>query len=74
MQIFKSWVALIKWVTDVGKMTRVVINILKLDLGDAVRRKPSLTLGCERSGRYRVDNKSKNVNVDAEVRGRVQKM
>ena len=64
---------MIKWVTDVGKMNGFVINILKSDSGGAVRRKPSLTLGCERSGRYRVDNRSKNVRVGAEVRGRVQK-
>lgn len=50
MQIFRSWAALIKWVIDVGKMNEFVINILKSDSGGAVRRKPSLTLGCERSG------------------------
>lgn len=50
-------------------MNGFVINILKSDLGGGVRRKPSLTLGCERSRRYRVDNKFKNVCVGAEVRG-----
>lgn len=45
-----------------------MINILKSYSSDAMR-KPSLTLGCERSGQYRVDNKSKKVCVDAKVRG-----
>lgn len=68
MQIFRSLAALIKWVTDVGKMNGFVINILKSYSGGAVRRKSSLTLRYERSGRYRVDNRSKNVCVGAEVK------
>lgn len=50
-------------------MNGFVINILKSDSGGAMRIKSSWTLGCERSGRYRVDNKSKNVYVSVDVRG-----
>lgn len=50
-------------------MNRFVINILKSDSGGVVRRKLSLTLGYEMSGRYRVDNNSKNIHVDVKVRG-----
>jgi len=60
--------ALIKWATDVAKKNRLVIAILNSDLGGAMR-KESLTLGCERSGRYREDKVSKNIRVAANVRG-----
>lgn len=45
-----------------------MIFILNLDSGDAIR-KASLTLGCERSGRYREDKRSKNVGMGDNVRG-----
>lgn len=54
-------------------MNGFVINILKSNLGGAMRRKPSPILGCERSGQYKVDNRFKNVLTDVEVRGRVPK-
>lgn len=41
VQIFSSRVALIRWVTNVGKMNEFVIVIKKLDSGFALR-KPSL--------------------------------
>lgn len=45
-----------------------VISILNSDLGGVIRN-VNLTLGCERSGRYREDRRSKNVDVGANVRG-----
>lgn len=59
---------LTKWVTNVAKKNDFVISILNLDLGGAIR-KASLTLGCERSGWYREDMRSKNTGVGANVRG-----
>lgn len=49
-------------------MNGFVITILKLDLGGGVR-KLSLILGCEMSGWYREDKKSKNVRIYAKVKG-----
>ncbi len=68
MQIFTSLANLIKWATDVAKKNGFVISILNSDSSGAIR-KASPTLGCERSGRYGEDKRSKNVGVGANVRG-----
>lgn len=47
--------------TDVGKRNEFAIVINKSDSGSGVR-KLGLILACERSGRYREDKKTRNVN------------
>lgn len=60
--------ALIRWVTDVGKRNGFVIVIKKSD-SDYTLRKPGLTLVCEWSGRYREDKRTRNVNEVVRIKG-----
>jgi hypothetical protein len=43
---------LVNWARGVGKATRLVIVITLSDNG-AIRRKPLVTLGCERGGKHK---------------------
>lgn len=53
--------ALVRWATDVGKRNGFVVVIKKSDSGFGVR-KLGMTLACERSGQYKEDKRTRNVN------------